>query len=469
MSSSELVDPFNARQYDEVADPPVWRGEQVPAWCYQSDGVRIVNSLKWAVPPDSLAKTSERAWAYIARVNLLVWCFWAVCPLAGLFLSQCNGGGLATNPQALIAIYMPVLALALYWEVQAHGYIMPAQLKYLGEWRCLGKPRSWRVYYAAGLGVSLFGHLDLATNGIFMARVVKSAQCSDGMELFWSRVVANSALKMLPPITILAVTGYLLMLPQLVFALLCGVPQWSDIAARELFHTKVRDDWFALHGEYWKWEPMKTAFGCANGDGLLAALASSARAGLVTFRTSAFEIGMTHGFGFQAYRYCRRDFVIAMRNTAWRGFLNFLSEGAIQANLQVSVLALTKALADGAPADMLTAVSALLSIMMLWYNITVTGSTMFKMTRRAWYRLPPVTLSQVMVEKYEGAVDTDEEVCERRAWIVRLWIVFGLSAALSLGLSLYAGVKLAAAVFVCKMGVWNLSGCVSSLQLRVNV
>jgi len=460
----ELQDPFDKVQLDNVEDPPVWNGEALPSWSYKPEAVRLVNSLTWTVPPDSMDKACERAWVYILRVNILIWSFWAFCPFAGLFLSQCKEEGLATNPGVLIALYIPVLALALYWEVQAHSFIMPVEVKYLDKWQLLGKARSLKVFYAFSLGVSFLGHLDLATTGVFMARLVKTSQCSSDLERIWSSVVAQSFMRMLPSITTLVVVGYLLMLPQLILALLGGIPKCNEIQSHSLLHTEVGDDWYDLDWETHrsKWDAMHTLLGgdgCA-GHELVSALASSARAGLLTSRNTKFVVGASSGYSVRVYREYRSSIVNKMRVVALRGLLNFLLEGAVQANIQVTTLALARALSQGAPADGFTALSSVLSLAMLVYNVGVTGTTLAQLTDRVWGK---IQLSRALMpnEVDNGAeLDSDEEMEQRRGRIVALWIIYGVSSMLSLGLAAYAGVKLLAAVFVCPMGVWNLSGCV---------
>merc|ERR1711871_551722 len=75
--------------------------------------------------------------------------------------------------------------------------------------------------------------MDLATSGIFAARLWKTRGCSNSVEEIWAEVVAKSMLKWLPDVSVLFAGIWLMMVLQLFQALLHAIPTGPNTTAED--------------------------------------------------------------------------------------------------------------------------------------------------------------------------------------------------------------------------------------------
>merc|ERR1712054_549750 len=98
----------------------------------------------------------------------------------------------------------------------AHSYMMPIILEALGAYKVFGVVVPVYLYLLGLALLSAVGHMDLATNGIFMVLLVKTTFCSSSrVQEVWSTTVAHSALRFLPNLAIIGIGLWLAMATQL--------------------------------------------------------------------------------------------------------------------------------------------------------------------------------------------------------------------------------------------------------------
>lgn len=446
---------------------PTWHGESLPDWSYAELAMNDVKSINVDTKDSAFASFESMAalnWKKALKANMVLWFFWCVFPFICYPFTSCNNTGFAKAHFALLLLYLPLVAYAMWKELAVHQKVLPVMTKFLGGYKIqtLGWNVPFRVYFVMGGMLSFLAHMDIATNAIFVTRVFKTYQCPESkVDDIWDKVVQDAAITNLPDLKWIGAGIWLMMGFQFVFALYNAYPltpktefdlDFQALWKKDELKNEVRNP------ENRKVHGIQTCSGQVLPSDALGALADSARMYLVTFRHLKFlhiQRGGRLGFG----RHSRRTWVATMLKVAWRCVLYPLLETSTMANLQASCLAVTKAAqAKAEQVDSLTTFSICLSLIMSVLTLVFASQQIWTMFRSV---LPHID------QKHAEESEDDPPRNKRRLRVAV--VVYLVAACLCLYLNIYASIKLLM-VFQCEEGVWNWAipltdGCVGSEEL----
>lgn len=120
--------------------------------------------------------------------NCFIWSSFIILPVWTYPLCSCETHGLANYPALQVTSMMVFLLMAfpMRWELACLRRLLPAQMFIRDTFspapqppRLLGVSISVRMFLVLNVSLSFMGHLDLITNGLFLAKAVKthSSQC----------------------------------------------------------------------------------------------------------------------------------------------------------------------------------------------------------------------------------------------------------------------------------------------------
>mmetsp|Transcript_140957 Transcript_140957/g.351470 ORF Transcript_140957/g.351470 Transcript_140957/m.351470 type:complete len:528 (-) Transcript_140957:57-1640(-) len=357
--------------------------QRCPGWIFNAECASICpkedNGTSWDASIVAV-RTAAPAWRYAFWANVVIWAFWPACPVIAYFLSECNGEGLASPPDWILCIYAPVLATSLALEVKSHSFMLPTHVYFLGPYRLGGASIFFPLYYIAVFALSTLAHLDIATNGLFVGRLVKTRSCQESqVDEVWRQATNQSVFRFLPQLHIIALILWALMTLQLLLVIGFGIPLSSSdekVRMTKLLHTSGPCERTTIPG-------IDTMFG---GDhkvyvsDALHPLAEAGRMNSLLFRHFAFtkmskEKQLDNPIVQQTWG-------LDMVRSAARMAAFLLLESCPQPILQVTVLALEKALSS--KVDGVVVFSIGLSIFMAVVNILKGGKDLRTMVQLAW-------------------------------------------------------------------------------------
>jgi len=385
-----LVDgnPRAEEQEETTPSTPMGWGKQgrakdlVPAWAYDAWawdlGAQAVHDAPNVLPLDSMSGFAMRC-AYAA--NLLQWTAFVVFPCLAFALSTCDpSDAFAKAPPWILALYMPVLALALYLELRTLRIWLPAQVVSVDTFSVMGVALPFHLWFGCVFLLSAVSHMDMGTTGVFIARVARSETCpGNTLHEIWHQTMAQSLLGRMPGGGVMieclsfrniVVFTWALIPLQLLYSLHCSVP------TRFLkHHAGQKNEWAepteADIGEVFynawtervnSWRERVQTRTCPDGEshrvGLMS-LADSARMVSVGFFANDAAKDFYAGGKGPSGPY----FADELRRKSMRSVVFLLCESAIQPAVQASALALLRAATAGHTLDRQTALSVSLSIL----------------------------------------------------------------------------------------------------------
>jgi len=415
--------------------------------------------------------------------NIILWSFYAVFPLlalvAGVVERQFglndtfwvhSNTGLAKTTKLMLLPYVALLLRVMFHEVKTLVYVLPAQVAMTGPFlppltkiiqRRVPSYQGFWVHYVVVLGISLGAHMDLATNALFLSRIL--ATSSDNMRAIqgqWETIWTHSLFSgHFLPFETCVLLMYLLLFGQFLYSLSCSVPLRTDgnpegsvtlEGLRELLWQ--RSDFFDVMDR--DLERGRRTHGVQRYQTLLdsrthhqealEAVAESSRMFSVLFKAWPYKKSL-----LRLHQYESRHVWIDIKRTVMFLMVFILNESVLQVQLQGSTLEIEKALSG--EVDTHLTFSLCLGIFTAWYNLLVKCSQYYMQVRSCL----TATGKEVNAELNEKAK------FKARASVV---IFTGLMAVTTLTL-LHATVKVYMVTFQCDCG-WNLSftssGCVAA-------
>ena len=115
------------------------------------------------------------------KANMCLWVFYSVFPFLGYFTYhfdwwECQPNTFANCRMFVLALYLPVVLFAMYCKYVAMIYALPPQVAMIGPL----EPKVFRrftAWFLIAYSVSLVAHMDLATNSLFLAKVLATERC----------------------------------------------------------------------------------------------------------------------------------------------------------------------------------------------------------------------------------------------------------------------------------------------------
>lgn len=432
----------------------MWGDEAIPVEFYDTEALKMVRSVnEWdeGTSPRMDLVAPAIPWAWVAFVAAFV-LFMSV-PLLSLFASTSVGQGFArVSPWVYVPYGVGVLGL-MWIEEKIRRWTLVTQVVSIAEKReeagqefrgftVLGITLPFKAWLWLNRAVSLAGHADLITTGMFTAKVIATcnaphAGSDDGIEYVWRRTMQDSiGVSVLGSLGFdhLAIACWLLILLQFVYA-------WGTAAGRQrllwLEDDGGRDVTYDLiPGIRFYSTPFLdvTSHGCA-----LASLSEVCRMASVT---SNYTDTYMRGRNTVYSHYHVAEF---QRSVIRFGVFTVLESG-FQLNLQSSGLAISKALDLNHHVDKMVLISILFGVLMGLYNLQLSAS-------RIW------SLSKLTIEydpAFEDNINQDTKL-RNRMTVVFIIEVCVFSLALTRAMT-----QTYMAVWVCPYGMHNIGvGCVN--------
>ena len=188
--------------------------------------------------PDHVVGPGVRA---AFKANLWLWLFYSVFPFLTYFTFsfgwwECQKDTFANYKMCVMVLYHTVLLAVMYHEYLAMICALPPQVAIIGPFgkkchRFLPKGAdSFVVWFVFASGMSLMAHMDLATNSLFLSKVLATERCGDteSLDNSWRRVFSGIAFTFLanhvPSLLSVVVLLWLLLLGQFFYGVACSVP-----------------------------------------------------------------------------------------------------------------------------------------------------------------------------------------------------------------------------------------------------
>lgn len=393
-------------------------------------------------------------WAYLSNLNL--WAFFAWFTYLARRTSFCNDSGsegYATYPSWLSGVFLVILLLSMYFEVRCLGYVLVPQLQVTKSFKFLCLDFTlfpFVIWFSFMMFMSVFSHLDFATNALFTATTLKTVNvCPQGsaIEEVWSTVLSQALVYGDPSFARLINIAWWLMFFQIIFAVCDAVP---------LFPCAV--DYCVGYGPGYTFRYRTLFHGDQNHGAALVTLQNASRMASNVFQAEAFAIGrfieVLDSRGMHWETRCLHH----LRGSLNRGILTFgligIGESAFYLNLQISLAAVNCAVTGKSFfAQWQICLSVIVSLLMAvkrTYDATHLISTIMNARERFKDALKSTTSDMLVLE---------EALNKQRAqngWRLRLLIIL---FTIYCGAVIYALLKFVA-IAVCPHSVWNLSGCV---------
>lgn len=140
----------------------------------------------------------------IWHATLVQWIFALAFPFFVVTLSHCPRGlePFAHYPTYVWLLYLPVVVYTIRCEVKALGWMMMTFAQYCAPFKLFGKTLSSGSWLWVTGAFSLATHADIVTNGLFLAKIIKTALCGSNTfyktEELWKRVIRESTVRWIP-------------------------------------------------------------------------------------------------------------------------------------------------------------------------------------------------------------------------------------------------------------------------------
>ena len=398
------------------------------------------------------------------KANLCLWSFYFFYPFIAYLTSfigwwTCKEKNFAEYDVEVLMLCIPVVLAVMYFEYKATIYALPPLVAILGKFerRCLyycpSRIDSFSLWFLGASFMSLAAHMDLATNSLFLSKVLVTKQCEemthieDASETVFTKTVFRFFAE--PPrfLTVVFVS-WCLVFGQFFYAVassvplathadepknLSGVRQLLGLQDGDLYEVKDRDLGAKNFG--FKIYPTILHPRTQHG-GALQALAESAR--MYTIRYNEWSLQRKLA---QLHLYKSGQLFKEVRRTLAFFIVFMCSESFVQLELQGYALELGKA--SSQKLDKEIALSLLLSLMMTSYNYYIVLVRFWNQTR-ACMDADEDDLNE-KVRKYNRRVKTYCKILRPLFFIVAS--MFGCLLLLSM-------VKTLIVSFVCECG-WN--------------
>lgn len=414
------------------------------------------------------------------RAHTIVWLCCASFPWLAYHFISCEevsgGGSLALYPKWLWIPFLMIVAYLLYLEVKAARYSIVSQVLVGGVPKLGGKTVPYSTWTIVMILISLVCHMDIFTNGVFMARVMVTDKCSEGndktIEKIWQTTLAHSKtlsqISSLREITFanLCLFAWMTLFLQFLYSVAYAWPQSPELQNRkEGEHKRSKSDLDNDKEVFQKdvhYDLREVEQDCAVYEVLarpdqqhgraLQVVAESARMNYINWLDPVYMEA-------QALSWRPTDVVREMQRTNFRFFI-FLVESFMPPNLQASYMCFEKALSQGTVRDVMTFFSVMLTI--------VTG------LMYVHSELTVVINLYRIAKRQKSKFDSSKKIKSRRAvWNATsamfkskssLFLCFAFAFVGTMSLA-YCAAKVVMGFFVCEQGMWNLDfplshGCV---------
>lgn len=332
-------------------------GDPLPDWAHDAAVGRLAQDLRQQgcdPPPMGCVAGPGVLWGFVGLANM--WAFFLYVPALAYGRSSCPSielagttGGLAiVDDLPLFLVVAVVGTFSLVLQRNCMRFSVVPQLLVTRKFDLLGYSFNHFPFSIWFLFVSLlhaFSWLDMLANAEVLAKTLKTRECPGYADMtdIWDRVIEQSFLRLVPGLGMdigdLAIAGYVLLLTQPIYALMCSVPLERGV------------DYVVGMGKGFKLQ-YKTLYDKKNNHGaVLQVLAEACRMEAITFQDLTYahckmEIVLHQGKNGQAhsewqFRYYHLAHVEIQRGFS-RFFLFGLLQTAVQANLQMSLMAISK-------------------------------------------------------------------------------------------------------------------------------
>jgi len=433
--------------------PPKEEKQQFKTWqtlVVHNCDVRLSWLPSWAFAPETAKHQRARAglalgpavpWGFLGIIVL--WGFYVCFPLYASLEARCASpvGSLATVPEWLLAVYLPVLLFQMLIEWMVLRHTVVAHAMRTAPFSMLSVPLRFESWAVVAFLQSAVAHMDIATTGVVLAKAYRTGVCASGVSgrtipEIWRKLVTTSPLGNVPGLSnfpLVVLVSWALLLLQPLRAVLMALP---------VAKLRRRVD-YDVSGPY-EVEPTYTTYleGNQNHQGAIMSLAHACRMGSVLSQSKSYEKSLCSYQAYDAISYVR-----SMKREIFGFGLTLTTEVIPQLLLQARLVALAKAVAHGEGMDGLefTLASVALSAVFALKTLGQTSGMVlvyFKTVR-------------------ENALDK-QHLAHAKSALRQTNLLLGIFVALGV-LDVLAVVYAATALFMavrCPDAVWNLHGCV---------
>eukprot|EP00928_Gymnodinium_smaydae_P036174 TRINITY_DN25319_c0_g4_i1.p1 TRINITY_DN25319_c0_g4~~TRINITY_DN25319_c0_g4_i1.p1 ORF type:complete len:970 (-),score=200.96 TRINITY_DN25319_c0_g4_i1:64-2973(-) len=443
----------------------------LPEWAFDKDVLKVCERTEDGSSPRELAPLMASTcgpgvrWAFRALANHQA--LFLFMPFFSYLLSSCDDkGGFATCFDApLFGILMIHLASAAWIQKKCVESVIVPQLGVAPKFE-LGPLLFNKFPFGLWLGVftamQMGCLLDTFTNAEVLGKAMATSECPEAytrINFIWGKVMSQSVTAKLFGFTEFDFSNemvfcYLVMLAQPLFALIYSVPIEKDVsyevgrADSELFPCK--DESHGHHSQKLHYRTMyDRLIGTTHGN-VLMVLAESTRMEAVTFQDRARA-----QFRLDELKTDRKDewqlsFIRIVENQLCRGVVRFILVGlvqnAMQLNVQISVLALTKE-ATGQLDNQI-----LFSVVMSLLNCLGDFPDIIDVTMIVWRARKELFVDELQIESIA------EEVKMLQQKVRNLLLRFAIYVLVYVCVICYAVSKMFG-VFLCADHILNMDGC----------
>lgn len=414
-------EPLDDKTYNDISIPLEWTKVEMPeVFNGLNEGSVVAPFFIWDL------HVAPVAWKYCVWANIFLWTWWAIFPILSFNWATCEDHGLPRTPRFFVLTYLPALTMSLVMEWKAHRWLFWLQTKSLGAFKVGPFVLPSKLYLVMVIGISIAGHADLATSGLFLGKMLKSHYCpGNQIKSVWMEIQAESSFN-LPNLWNMSIFCWALMGLQLASAVFHGVPRSWDVI-RQLCHTDRAQMGKQISAGDLNADLLESRdqLAITNGAGNVDAMAESARMNMMTFNSFNFAYNAKGIDTSLTTKYNRATWMINGRRRMLTAALYVVFEGAFQQNLQASAIQVDYAANGGGDPDVMTIISVCLSAVMTTYSLIMARPKMNTMMRTLWDK------KEHAMEEYNNRAendDTDEEVKRRRIRLVLIRVGFSLTA-----------------------------------------
>jgi len=416
-------------------------------------------------------------WA--AMSNLFTWPAYIFFAFLAYWSCSCGKDGFLAHYNSKIWIAFTIFFVTqAYFEFKALGYVIFSQVQVTGPFKFLGNILTFKRWAILMTWFSLINHMDIATNGFFLATTVATASCPmsvSRLNPIWTKVMEQSVFGHIPgaaeelTTANIAFVFWALTFLQPLYAILVAMPL-SPAFWKVTYKPAMKEPGYEPVLKY------KTALDeCQNHGNALMASAEVARMGSVTFQDlsfamAKFELALqklikTHQP--KDAQECLHHATGLFHRSTYRYVFQGLFETSLQMNLQISLLGIQRAAAGPAmrTADELGAFATLRALNpQTLFSILL---TMIMSIKRAY---EVIELIQKANRISKGTQEQKVNDCQIQFLLRMYYDIWTKSARSYFGVFIFlASVLYAAlkywAIFYCPSSLWNFAwypphGCV---------
>eukprot|EP00928_Gymnodinium_smaydae_P011681 TRINITY_DN14283_c0_g1_i1.p1 TRINITY_DN14283_c0_g1~~TRINITY_DN14283_c0_g1_i1.p1 ORF type:complete len:522 (-),score=65.31 TRINITY_DN14283_c0_g1_i1:164-1669(-) len=435
---------------------PVWHdGKPLPGWAFNSANAADIdvreeekrkNPKKTFFALGAIEAAMVTTWKYVFVSVFLLWTPWAVIPWISYVLAECSGPGIAHVPAWLLFAFIPIQLMSIALEIKGFTLLAPALARHVPLGTILGIPVSFGMWFLFRISLSAGAHMDLATNGIFVGRLLRTAECSD------------SGIPHIQPLLWMGLLVWFAMFAQLVVSLMYSLPYRTKVA-----QEKESSFQFASIGTLLRFRApqanvrMSTVMGVLNPSDAVLSLAQVGRMALLGSCPASIN-NASRGPRLSKSAETRKNWALVLQKDALMMAFVLLMENTSMVILQAWGLGAVKRAGGGV--DMLTFVSIFFTLTSVWFNFTFGAMTSHERQKAFWPHLNKhlnrVHKNPKLLEEHQQ-FDSNGKRAVKRA--LCLLAFAGLAC---VPLSLYGGFTVVMDALICgKHAIWALGagGC----------